>query len=983
MGMAGRPTPLRTVEPVEGVSGTTLFAREGAPGPRVAVVGLVHGNEIVGGGVLAKLRTLVEERLTSGALLLVRANERAAESDTRHTQDGNDMNRLWDADALAASASLPAGHRSYEQQRVLDLHPLIASCDAILDLHSTSQPAAPFLLVRDDQAHLALARQLNVEKHLTGLHENVIMSGGVLANVGLRLGEYGGRIGVTYEAGQHLDPDNVPRALEVTERFLEAVGVWQHDLAPPSARVEVFEVTDRFLQSPSGATPFRFVGFGDASPPGRTRQLRSFERIQAGDPLVQRGPNEVVRAEAPFTMVMPSPTTAPGTDLYYVSRPRHGGLTGGRPRTDEQAAIEANAIERMFDLLADDEFARGSSWVSSDSLKLFDLCASVVGRTARLRADHPHRRVTVVGRGQTHLVGQGRRTGQKYREAMRRSIAEGLPIERIQLLRGAPLGWIDAITRGGMRQLLAQRQQTMGDAFEGVRMRVSARRAHTAAMLVAGDLEHALATGDSRHVRVALIIEAILVEPAGGSAKARAIRTGIVSARPEVLNVAQHVLAGLRAEHHSLVTEGALAADGAVRSLLAPDGAIEATADAEAMRGVRRALLGTQLQLWCDLLQEEAAASFSEEHEVGQWLARVMARTGILDAHALRELMVEERNGRFHIDPNGVSRARDRLLDMDVDAFLPPPVSQLDPHPDTVPPLRATDVDADRLERWVGWKRFVRDVEVVPSNRGKEVNLAFDVDSVRSRVTRWMDNVVARADGSREVMVWVAGNGLTDVSVRGEIGEQYARAHTGLLAAEGVSQVRAVFGRGASASWSRRLIERVRERSSNAERCQVYFDPEIEAAVNVALRFERERGASEWLAAGCVVTLSDIEFQGRGTDVVAIWSDAMDGGTVNGELLQFARRHCEALLHRLGHDDGSTGSADAFQGQVEAWLRDLVRTARKPAFRQTFEALADERRAAWLATTLGVSDPRLVQLLASDDGSAADGDLVATAWSGV
>ncbi len=132
------------------------------------------------------------------------------------------------------------------------------------------------------------------------------------------------------------------------------------------------------------------------------------------------------------------------------------------PRTDDEARCEATAIERMLDLLADDEFERGATWVAFDSRRLFDLCATIVGRTLRLDPGDPHRRITVMGRGDAagHATRRRERArlGQRYREAMRTAIADGLPIERIQLLRGAPLAWLDALTSPGMLELMSRRR---------------------------------------------------------------------------------------------------------------------------------------------------------------------------------------------------------------------------------------------------------------------------------------------------------------------------------------------------------------------------------------------------------------------------------------------------------------------------------------------------------------------------------------------
>ena len=79
-------------------------------------------------------------------------------------------------------------------------------------------------MFRDDQRHAAIAARLGVENLITGLHENDILSGGVTANVGLRPGEMGPRLGFTFEAGQHSDAGNAERAFGVAERLLVELG---------------------------------------------------------------------------------------------------------------------------------------------------------------------------------------------------------------------------------------------------------------------------------------------------------------------------------------------------------------------------------------------------------------------------------------------------------------------------------------------------------------------------------------------------------------------------------------------------------------------------------------------------------------------------------------------------------------------------------------------------------------------------------------
>ena len=429
----------------------------------------------------------------------------------------------------------------------------------------------------------------------------------------------------------------------------------------------MFEVVDRFRQASESTEQYRFVGYQGGEPgagrQGPTRLLHSFEEIEADEVVLRRGRDEVVRAQTPFTMLMPAPTTAPGTDLYYVTQRRHGGLSEGLHRTDKEARREALAIERMLDLLADDEFERGNTWVAFDHQRLFDLCAGAIGRTLRLPVDHPHRRIIVMGRGESSRDEAERRWGHRYREAMRLAIAEGLPIERVQLLRGAQLGWIDALTGPRLHRLLAQRTQRFGADYPGLGMWVSTRQPHTASLLVAGDLEHALATGDTRHVQVAVLIEAATVEPDGPGARVRVVRSGLVSSRPEVLRAADALLRTLRREHRYEMRHGALRYESRLQELVGKDGCLQATADTDTLDVIRSALVRAQLRLWTDqlLLEVVTPVHLPDDTALGRWLAQTMSMTGILDVEALRAMAVRPDGRGYVADPAHIHRMYERV----------------------------------------------------------------------------------------------------------------------------------------------------------------------------------------------------------------------------------------------------------------------------------------------------------------------------------
>lgn len=1011
-------TPIvETLPEPDGVVGAVRYRavdEHGAPipGPTVAVIAVMHGNEPVGLGVHDRIAQEVTKELIAGEVLCVKANLEAARLDQRHTEDGRDMNRLWDPENLVRIRRTDPAQLCYEERRVHEVAPLLLQADAVLDLHSTSRPSAPFLVFRDDQRHAQLARRMGVAHLVTGLHENAILSGGAGANVGLGPGEHGPRVGLTFEAGQHTDPGNAERAFRVAWRLFHEMGVWKSDPPPSRCVPEVYEVTDRFVQT--SGTPWRFVGYAGGEPGGGRRgplrQLHSFERVEADEVLLKRGAHDVVRAQFPFTMLMPAPTTPAGTDLYYITEPRHGGLTQGSARSDEEARAEALAIERMLDLLADDDFVTGTSWVAFDSRRLFDLCASVVGRNLRLPEGHPHRRLLVMGRGDAPTDDDShRRDTVRYRRAMQLAMREGIPVERVQLLRGASLSWLDALTSPAMAQLLGERRERLGHDDGDVRMRISLRQPHTASMLVAGDIGLALTTGDTRHVRVALLVEAATVEPDGPGVRVRVMRTGLVSARPEVLLAAKRLIDALQNEHAYDVTHGALRDAPAVQALLCPDGSLRSVPDPEALAGLRSALYRVQLGLWCDQLRYELKepVPLPDEASLGRWLADTMATTGILDADGLHALAVRRRGSGWVADPAAVASLENRLRQNEADM----PQVLFGPTVTNTPrqPFRASDVTADDLERWVGWKRFVRGVRSVPDTRGMDFDIAFSGADIRRRLCHWYGDALrlARQEG-QEVLVVLAGDGLSpdrDVRPSGDAtplaarrrgdmserwpGDDVYAAHDALLREPGLHYLRIQHAQGTYLSWMKDFVRALGERPAHGRPVALQWEVEHGDTVSIVLLATRDEPASleghgtleGWNVVRCAVVLSDLNASGEDYEIGLFTQSGASTGS-NQELLAFGRAHCSGLLAQKGARvacDAGMPDIEAVETVVVAQIARWIQRVRR--WRRRSSTVPDDlqERARWVAHRLGLADRQLARALAME--MAHDRDPMESAWA--
>lgn len=867
---------------VEGITRYDALDAAGRPvaGPLVAVVAFTHGNEIVGGAALKRLAEQIG-RLRRGSVLAVVNNLRAMEANIRHTADGRDMNRLWDAACLARLAAAAPASLCYEERRVLEVAPVIQEAEVILDLHSTSRPSPPHLVFRDDLRHAELATRLGVKLMVTGLHEGAILGGGLCPDVGLRPGERGDRLGFTLEAGQHTAPANVEHAWGVVTRMLHGLGMWDGEVAPVPPEFEVYEVIERFRQAPADTAPYRFVTSDDPVAPGRRgpqRQLKSFEPVEADEVLLVRDTGEVVRAEAPFTMLMPAPTAAPGDDLFYVCQRRHASLQT-RPQTDGDARAEATAIERFLDLLADDQAQRGETTVSFDARRTLDLCAELVTRVTRLPPGHPHRRLIVVGRGDDEVDEAEARRSKRYHQAMGRALSSGVQVERIQLLRGAAFGWLRRI---------AEVAEGAGDSLG---LRVSARHPHTVSLLIAGDVDRAFLEGDFHQVAVAVVVEAGTVDAEGEGVAVRVQRAGVFGARPELVRVASSLVASLRADHAQVMA----AASPALRALMRGDGSLAVRSPAEAA-ALRDGLVALQLDTWREALRHVVTQGrpIGGPAAVGPWLAWVMSATGVRDAAELRRLLLREEGGVVHV------RA-DALDGVDAPSLLGAPSEARRVVPPQV--LEAADVTRDNLERWMGWKRFVREVQRAPGLLGRDFGLALSGPTLRTRLARWFDD--ARQLAAREPGQWmvvVVGDGLSPGAEAGEDGRALLTAHRRLLLDGNVRYLRVQHVPGTHFGWLKDLLDTLDRRPSGGEPFALRWETEHGGTVSVVMLarrgegVENDRNLSAWQIERCAVSVHDPAQRSAHDDRIALWTEPDEASQVHHELLHFGRAYCEGLL---------------------------------------------------------------------------------------
>ena len=305
-----------------------------APGPKLLVLGAVHGNEVCGAKAITQLLQEIDSGqlgIERGTVTFVPVTNPLAYRLKQRTGDRN-LNRNM------APSAIP---QDFEDRIANVLCPLLDAHDVLLDLHSFHTGGAPFVMIGPQNnsgplepfSHAEAVIQLAlctgapriVEGWLDTYARGVSRRAAAPAatgtaraqtlvtdpNYGVGSTEYmrsRGGYGVTLECGQHDDPQGVQVARHAILQTLALLNMVSRPLETSAAEREILrlvDVTDREHAGDSFA-----------------REWRSFDAVQAGDLIGTRQSGAEVTAPHDGFVVFPNPRAEPGQEWFYMARRR-------------------------------------------------------------------------------------------------------------------------------------------------------------------------------------------------------------------------------------------------------------------------------------------------------------------------------------------------------------------------------------------------------------------------------------------------------------------------------------------------------------------------------------------------------------------------------------------------------------------------------------------------------------------------------------
>jgi succinylglutamate desuccinylase len=233
------------------------------PGKTSVIMAGNHGNETCGINLFKNLIPALS--IDSGIVIFVLGNLRAIEKNIRFTE--YNLNRAFSPSSLYSKEI----KKTYEYKRAQELKKIFNMGDALLDIHSTTNPGEPFIIAEKNALEIISRFPKEFKRIVYGFDE--IEPG---ASDGYMLSK--NKIGICIECGQHESINAVDLAQKAVFSFLNSRG----HINLPDEKIEKREMIQ-----------MNFIYYTETDSFELSKKFFDFEKIKKGSLIGKDGQVEI------------------------------------------------------------------------------------------------------------------------------------------------------------------------------------------------------------------------------------------------------------------------------------------------------------------------------------------------------------------------------------------------------------------------------------------------------------------------------------------------------------------------------------------------------------------------------------------------------------------------------------------------------------------------------------------------------------------
>ncbi|MDR1693861.1 MAG: succinylglutamate desuccinylase/aspartoacylase family protein [Lactobacillaceae bacterium] len=268
----------------------------GVKGPKILILGAVHGNETAGPRACERLIKEIEKgnvNINKGRLILVPiTNSKAYKDDVRQIEENlNRVIKKWENPI------------SYEQKLGVEVAKKIDECDYVLDVHSTHNAGdIPFsFLDYPTFGNMEIVKALDVEYVLSGWPEVYGTQNEIKDFSTETYAHAQGKNGITLECGYHKDNAATELAYNSIINLLKTLKMIEGE--PSYKDKKIVRMTDIIIKEKAGKLAENF---------------KHFDFIPKNAVIARYDDGEELRSVKDCYMIIPNPEAKIGAEWYYL-----------------------------------------------------------------------------------------------------------------------------------------------------------------------------------------------------------------------------------------------------------------------------------------------------------------------------------------------------------------------------------------------------------------------------------------------------------------------------------------------------------------------------------------------------------------------------------------------------------------------------------------------------------------------------------------